>query len=121
MNTNDLIRTRRKELKLSQKQVADYVGVSEATLSRWESGNIANMKRSRIAALAKILEISPSLIVGDADYIEAGLGSEKKEPVAPEGAELCEKDKRLIEWFRSLPPGKQKAILDSQDAPEGLT
>ena len=33
---------------------------------------------------------------------------------------LDEKDKRLIMWFRSLPPEKQKAILALQDAPEDL-
>lgn len=41
------------------KQVADAVGVSEATVSRWESGEIANMRRSRIVKLAAILSLSP--------------------------------------------------------------
>lgn len=45
---------RRKELGLTQKEVADAVGVAEATVSRWESGEIANMRRDRISALAKI-------------------------------------------------------------------
>ena len=46
------------------KEVADYVGVSEATVSRWESGNIANMGRDKIALLSKILNISPGVIAG---------------------------------------------------------
>ena len=60
MEVSDLIKNRRTELELSQAEIANAVGVSESTISRWESGNIQNMKRSRIAALAKILRLSPS-------------------------------------------------------------
>lgn len=47
------INARRKQLNLTLKEIAEYVGVSEATVSRWESGNIANMRRDRISALAQ--------------------------------------------------------------------
>lgn len=60
----DIIRNRRLELGLTMKEVAEAVGVSEGTVSRWEAGNISNMKRNRIAALAKVLNISPSIIMG---------------------------------------------------------
>ena len=40
MEMKDFIKQRRVKLGLTQKEVADYVGVSEATLSRWESGEI---------------------------------------------------------------------------------
>ena len=46
---------RRKALGLTMKQVAEAVGVSEATVSRWESGQIANMRRDRINSYAQIL------------------------------------------------------------------
>lgn len=59
-----IIFDRRTALSLTQKDVADYVGVSEATVSRWESGHIDNMRRDRIAKLAKILRISPLVIMG---------------------------------------------------------
>ena len=64
MSTKDLLRSKRKELKLTMKQVADYVGVSEATVSRWETGNIANMGRDKIALLSQILKLSPGAIAG---------------------------------------------------------
>lgn len=54
---------RRKQIGLTQKEVADAVGVSEATVSRWESGEIANMRRDRIAALAKILGCSTDFVM----------------------------------------------------------
>lgn len=59
-----LLKDRRIELGLTMKQVADFVGVSEGTVSRWEAGEIANMKRNRIVALAQILRISPAQIMG---------------------------------------------------------
>lgn len=64
---------RRKQIGLTQKEVADAVGVSEATVSRWESGEIANMRRDRIAALAKILGCST-------DFVMTGNSEEPKVP-----------------------------------------
>ena len=54
---------RRKELGLTMKQVANAVGVSEGTVSRWESGAIANMKRDKIHALAKVLRVRPGFVM----------------------------------------------------------
>lgn len=64
MDIKYILKNRRKDLKLTMKDVAKACDVSEATVSRWESGDIGDMKRSRIAALANVLQISPSLIVG---------------------------------------------------------
>lgn len=58
---------RRRELGLTQKEVADAVGVSEATVSRWESGEIANMRRDRIVSLARILNCSADFIMNGND------------------------------------------------------
>ena len=60
-----MLRERRNELSLTQRQVANHVGVTEATVSRRESGDIDNMCRDKIASLAKVLRMSPLLIMGD--------------------------------------------------------
>lgn len=49
----------RKELGYTMKELALMVGVSEATISRWESGDIANMKQNNIVSLANALNVSP--------------------------------------------------------------
>lgn len=64
MEIRDVIRNRRIELGLTMKEVADMVGVSEATISRWESGDIANMRRNKISALANALQMPPAVIMG---------------------------------------------------------
>ena len=64
MEIKDIIKNKRVELGLTMKQVADQVGVSEGTVSRWESGEIENMRRDKIAALSKLLSIDPRVIMG---------------------------------------------------------
>ena len=63
MEVKDIIRNRRLELGLTMADIAKGVGVSEATISRWESGNISNMRRHRIVKLAEVLQIKPSVIM----------------------------------------------------------
>lgn len=92
MDTKDILKSKRKELNLSQKEVADYVGVSEATVSRWESGNIANMGRDKIALLSKILKLSPSVIAGYADI------NDFETPFI-----LTKEEKELVTAYRNKP------------------
>ena len=75
MEIKDILKNRRTELGLTQLDVANAVGVTEATVSRWESGDIANMKRSRIASLASVLKMSPSIIMGWNEEHEAHMPS----------------------------------------------
>lgn len=63
MKANEVMKFRRQELGLTQKEVAARVGVTEATVSRWESGDIKNMKRENIATLARVLDIPPAVIM----------------------------------------------------------
>lgn len=67
MDIKTILKERRQELGLTMKEVADACGVSEATVSRWESGEIANMRRSKISLLAKVLKISPAVLIDDED------------------------------------------------------
>lgn len=63
MNIGQKLKARRKELSLTMLEVAKRVGVSEATVSRWESGDIANMRRDKIALLAKALCVTPAFVM----------------------------------------------------------
>nr|DAT38210.1 MAG TPA: Repressor protein CI [Caudoviricetes sp.] len=65
------LKKRREELNLSQESVAESVGVTKATVSKWEKGDIANMKRDKIALLAKVLKVSPLSILGLEDVSDS--------------------------------------------------
>ena len=92
-----ILKNRRIELNLTMLDVAKIVGVSEGTISRWESGDIANMRRDRIAALAKALQITPDVI----------MGWEKPKPLFT----LSEKEKKLITEYRNKP--QMQAAVDT--------
>ena len=61
---DNLIRDRRKELNITLEEIGDYVGVSKATVQRWETGGIANMRRDRIKKLSEILQLDPDVFIG---------------------------------------------------------
>lgn len=64
MDVQDKIKQLRLENNLTQIQLAEKVGVSKGTISKWESGDIENMRRDKIAKLAEALNATPSDIFG---------------------------------------------------------
>ena len=67
------LKQRRIELGLTMLEVAKLVGVSEATISRYESGNIKNMRKDRIAKYASALKVPPSTFLELEDKSESHL------------------------------------------------
>ena len=102
---NTFIYNRRIELGLSQSEVAEAVGVSKAAVSRWESGDIANMKRNRIAKLAEVLQVSPLQILG-------------MEPV-PKKVIPSEEELSIVLAYRKQPEAVQDAIKKMLDIESG--
>ncbi len=71
MEFQRIFKQRRKELGYTLKEIGKKIGVTEATVQRWESGNIKNLRQGRISQLAEILEISPSVLMGWEDIIHS--------------------------------------------------
>lgn len=71
MEFKDLIKTRRKELNLTLEDIGKVVGVSKATVLRWESGEIENVRRDKISLLAKALHCTPAYLMGWEDVVVA--------------------------------------------------
>ena len=63
-NISSVLKAKRKELGLTLAQIAEKIGVTEATVQRWESGNIKSLRHERIAKLAEILGVTPSVLMG---------------------------------------------------------
>lgn len=57
MNLGQLLKSKRKELKLTQTDVANAIGVSTNTISKYERNIIENMGRSKVLKLSKLLGI----------------------------------------------------------------
>ena len=99
----DTIKRLCKEKKTTIAAIERACGFGNGSIRKWDSASPAY---ERIKAVADFLGVSVSEIT-----------TEQKEKPAPDWDGLSGKDKRLIEWFRSLPLEKQKAILISQDGP----
>lgn len=68
MNIGKIIRERRNELGLTLEDVGNAVGVTKSTVKKWEDGYISNMRRDKLAELARVLQLDPVVfITGEAD------------------------------------------------------
>ena len=54
----------RKERKLTLEEIAEALGTSKQTIHRYENGIITNIPPEKVKTLAKILEVSPSELMG---------------------------------------------------------
>lgn len=66
------IRERRSLLGLTLLEIADKLGVREATVQRYESGEIKNIKHETVRSLADILGCSPQYLMGWTDRLTDG-------------------------------------------------
>ena len=64
MEIGALIKRKRMQKEMKLEELAKRIGVSAATVSRWESGKIDDMKRSRIKALSDTLDIPVYILMG---------------------------------------------------------
>lgn len=64
MEFKDRVYNSRKKVNKTLEEVAKEVGVSAATISRYESGEIENIRRDKIAKLAKALDVTPAYLMG---------------------------------------------------------
>ena len=115
------IRELREKCGLTQREVANAVGVTEATVSRWESGHINNMRRDNIQSLAKILQVSPLVIRGMKEQDPPAAPPSAQEGAEPYKApltkrdELTEHEREHIELYRELDERGRNAVDDLTD------
>ena len=95
------IRDARKAKGLTQKQLADLLGCSHTTVSKYEQGEIENMPQPRMKLLSEILDVSPIVLF---DFAET-----KKEPAMDD--ELSAVKMQLVEWIRNMPETEAVGIL----------
>lgn len=118
MKLGELLATQRERLGLSQQDVADKLGTNKSTISRYESGNIDNMRRDRIYKLSDILQLSTKVIMNwdDAFYLDnwepdvyeliINAPIDEKADLAKQyGIDLC----FINQFFNALYPDPQQA------------
>ncbi len=110
------LRDRIKQFRLAQgltlAQVADAIGVKEATAQRYESGDIKNIKQETIFRLSELFSVSPAYLMGwtDEPYLY------DKEKTAPaDGDGLSPLDAQLMDLLRFLTDDQKKMLLAQID------
>lgn len=101
MKVQDIIKSRRLELGLTMKDVAKALGVSEGTISRYESGEIQNMGIDKIEALSKVFHCSPGYLMGW-----------EINPDNLSSTNIHDDEKNILTIFRSLNTAGQKKLYE---------
>ena len=101
MSIGERIKKRRQELGLSAEDVANKLGISPATIYRYESNYINSMKVDKLTAIATVLHVSESYLMGWDD----------KNIISTETIPNSKED-RLILSFRQLNIEGQEKVLE---------
>lgn len=106
---NERIKQRRLSLNLTLLQVAELLGVKEATVQRYESGDIKNIKHETIAQLAEILKCSPAYLMGWENTIQQD-----------ESFRLSDLEKQIILAFRQADEISKAMVLRALSIDESV-
>lgn len=74
------IKARRTELRLTQKDIADSIGVATSTIQRYETAAIESVKLPVVEAIARTLQVSPAWLIGKSEQMEADFSSDFPSP-----------------------------------------
>lgn len=114
---NDRIKSMRISRGYTLAYVAELLGIQEATVQRYESGEIKNIKHETIAKLAEILNCSPAYLMGweeakpDISFVSSdneiiGIIEHMSPPKKARA-------KRLMQYYSKLNEIGQKKALDN--------
>jgi transcriptional regulator with XRE-family HTH domain len=91
------IKERRLAMGMTLLEVANRLGVKEATMQRYESGEIKNIKHETIAKLAEIFHCSPAYLMGWEDTSVPTVAAHKKDNI-----NWTEEELQKIEEYKQL-------------------
>lgn len=120
MGLSKILKIRRKELGLTLLEIANRIGVTEATVQRWESGEIKTLRQGRIAKLAEILEVSPAQLMGWDDYSSENHFSQNSIPPGFEPLPKTVKRPLIGSIACGEPITAEQNIEDYVDVPEDV-
>lgn len=116
MEIKDRLKQKRLEAGLTLEEVAKAVGVTKATVQRWESGLIANMKRDKIVILAKTLRTTPAYILGLEENTNYGvnngiIGNNNQNNHIYNGRKISVLEDAILTICKNLPDKQKGEVL----------
>ena len=64
MTMGEIIKMLRLQAKMTQEELGEKLGVQKSAVRKWENGEVENIKRTTIALMAKIFNVSPCYLMG---------------------------------------------------------
>lgn len=114
MTLNEIIKYRRKELKLKQSEAAEIMGISLATLKRWERGE-TSPKIKDMPALASALGVSVDYLLNGADAAPAeSRPADDAEPAGDAAASASDSPMINTAPVKPIPPDLIPALSPEQ-------
>lgn len=112
----DRLRLRRRELGITQEQVAVACRITKSTVSRYEQGLIEHPHRPTVEAMAKVLHVQPDWLYGGeaAEFTAQAEGGDVRQIIADAKARLMRQDGLM---FDGVPVSAEalQSILDAID------
>lgn len=108
MTFGDKIKERRAELGMTLLQLSEKVGVSEATIQRYESGRIKTPGMQRIRLIASILGVEASYLIGGNETTVVDSGDSNTH--AQKMVSLSHTEQITIACLRNLPDAQRSAF-----------
>lgn len=110
------IKERRLASGLTLLEVAELIGVKEATVQRYESGEIKNIKHDTIVELSKIFKCTPQYLMGWSDMINEPTSIEDLNIFQQRTLFKGDNDLLIVHYYHKLNnEGKKKLIEYAQD------
>lgn len=106
MDFSENLKYLRNSTQYTQKQLADYLGLSANTICEWEKGR-SEPSIATIRKLAAFFDVSADYLLG----LEDDYGA--RTITTPAGDSLTEKEKALLRAFKKLLPEMQDFIMQS--------
>lgn len=111
MEIYEKIKSRRKELGLTADDVANSLGISRATVYRYESAEIEKVPITALVPLAEVLKCSPGYLMGWEDKPLPAASPGPSDAVVPMSS-LVPEEVRLIKAYRSFNKTGKAKLMD---------
>ena len=98
LSIGEQIKKARKEHHWTLEQLGERVGVDKSTILKWENGTVANMRRDKISALIKALNLEPAAFMSCGDIKDGG-------------TLLTADESKLIYVYRTISEDGKKSLL----------
>lgn len=115
---SELLKSLRAEADLSQKRLAEIIGVSPGNVSDWESGK-AKPGYNALAALADCFEVSADYLLelepeksGSVDGIQRLEEIKREQRLVCDSSPLDAEEADLVAMYRLLPDHKKEDVFD---------